>query len=104
MTESRVRISRPMLKVLKVMIEKPLTPHSGAEIARATDIGSGTLYPLLQRLENAGWMNSRWEDIDPAKEGRPRRRLYRLTGHGQTQAVKALAEVQTTAAVLAWGS
>jgi PadR family transcriptional regulator, regulatory protein PadR len=104
MTESRVRISRPMLKVLKVMIEKPQIAHSGAEIARAADIGSGTLYPLLQRLENAGWMKSEWENVDPAQVGRPRRRLYKLTGQGQTEAVKALAEVQMSAGALAWGS
>lgn len=104
MKETQVRVSRPMLKVLKMMIEKPQTPYSGADIARQADIGSGTLYPLLARLENAGWMRSEWEQVDPAEAGRPRRRLYKLTGHGQTLAAQALAEVQTTAGVLAWGS
>jgi PadR family transcriptional regulator, regulatory protein PadR len=67
-------------------------------------LGSGTLYPLLQRLENAGWLKSEWEEVDPSEAGRPRRRLYKLTGHGQTRAVRELAELQTTAGVLAWKS
>lgn len=97
-----IRISGPMLKVLKVMVEKPQEQRSGAEISRSTAVGSGTLYPLLQRLENAGWLKSEWEKIDPSEAGRPRRRLYKLTGRGQTNAVKALAELQTAPGVLGW--
>ena len=33
---------------------------------------------ILARLERCGWLESRWEDIEPAEEGRPRRR-YRLS-------------------------
>jgi PadR family transcriptional regulator PadR len=100
----RIRVSRNILMVLKMMIEKPQTPYSGADIARQTGLGSGTLYPLLQRLENAGWLKSEWEKVDPSEAGRPKRRHYKLTGLGQTHAVKALAELQTTAGVLAWNS
>jgi PadR family transcriptional regulator, regulatory protein PadR len=104
MTATEVRVSRQMLKVLKMLMEKPQTPYSGAEIARQVAVGSGTLYPLLQRLENAGWVKSEWEDVDPREAGRPRRRQYKLTGRGQSEAAKALAEVQTAPGVLAWGS
>lgn len=41
----------------------------------------GTLYKALGRLEEFGLVTSRWEDA-AAAEGRPRRRLYELTGHG----------------------
>lgn len=41
----------------------------------------GTLYKALGRLERQGLLASSWEDPDAA-EGRPRRRLYRLTGDG----------------------
>ena len=41
----------------------------------------GTLYKALGRLETFGLLTSRWED-DAAAEGRPRRRLYELTGEG----------------------
>ena len=43
--------------------------------------GHGTLYKALGRLEARGLLTSRWEDADAA-EGRPRRRLYELTGQG----------------------
>jgi len=44
----------------------------------------GTLYKALDRMENAGLLQSRWEDPDTAVEqGRPRRRLYRITADGQ---------------------
>ena len=46
--------------------------------------GHGTLYKALQRLEDAGLLSSRWEDPEiGAAEGRPRRRLYQVTGLGE---------------------
>jgi DNA-binding PadR family transcriptional regulator len=44
----------------------------------------GTLYKALGRLEELGLLASRWEDA--AVEGRPRRRLYELTGTGAERA------------------
>ncbi len=97
-----IRLSGPTLKVLKLMLEKPREGRSGAEISRALGIGSGTLYPLLARLENADWMRSEWERVDPSEVGRPRKRFYKLTGQGQTRARKALAELQTSSGALVW--
>ena len=51
----------------------------------------GTLYKALGRLEQRGLLASRWEDADAA-EGRPRRRLYELTGEGVRVAQQAPAE------------
>ncbi|NEW95485.1 PadR family transcriptional regulator [Rhodopseudomonas sp. BR0G17] len=68
--------------------------RSGAEIHLETKIGSGTLYPLLARLEQAGWLVSEWETIDPSAEGRPRRRYYSITGEGQRAAREALEPLQ----------
>lgn len=53
--------------------------------------GHGTLYKALGRLEEAGLLASRWED-PAAAEGRPRRRLYELTGEGARVAERAHAE------------
>jgi DNA-binding PadR family transcriptional regulator len=50
----------------------------------------GTLYKALSRLEEFGLLSSRWEDA-PAVDGRPRRRLYELTGEGARVAASALA-------------
>jgi PadR family transcriptional regulator PadR len=97
-----IRVTGHTLRLLKLMIDKPLEGRSGAEISKSLNVGSGTLYPLLQRLENAGWLKSEWEELDPSEAGRPRRRYYKLTGEGQKQAVQALAELQTAPGVLAW--
>lgn len=44
----------------------------------------GTLYKALGRLSERGLLTDRWEDADVATaEGRPRRRLYRVTGAGE---------------------
>jgi DNA-binding PadR family transcriptional regulator len=44
----------------------------------------GTLYKALSRMETAGMLESNWEDPQKAAdEGRPRRRLYRITGAGE---------------------
>ena len=50
----------------------------------------GTLYKALSRLEGFGLLTSRWEDA-AAAEGRPRRRLYELTGEGARIAEEARA-------------
>jgi PadR family transcriptional regulator PadR len=43
------------------------------------------------RLERDGWVSSRWEDIDPRAEKRPKRRYYRLSAEGAVQASAAVA-------------
>ena len=53
--------------------------------------GHGTLYKALSRLEEFGLLTSRWEDA-AAAEGRPRRRLYELTGQGAQAAEHARAD------------
>jgi DNA-binding PadR family transcriptional regulator len=52
----------------------------------------GTLYKALGRLEEFGLLASRWEDPEAAAEGRPRRRLYELTGEGAHVAERTPAE------------
>ncbi len=101
MSEPDVRLSQPTLKVLRFLLETPRERRSGADMSRATKVGSGTLYPMLARLEAAGWLTSEWEVIDPSEAGRPRRRFYRLTAVGQSNARAALADLQMAAGELA---
>lgn len=79
------------LKVLEAFLENPAEERSGADVHRRSGIASGTLYPILLRLESAGWFVSRWEAIDPVDAGRPRRRLYRLTRSGLARASEVFA-------------
>lgn len=69
---------------------------SGADIARECSIASGTLYPLLYRFEQAGWLQSEWENVEPSEVGRPRRRLYRLKALGQRRASEVLQDLSGT--------
>ncbi len=57
----------------------------------------GTLYKALARLEEFGMLTSRWEDPADA-QGRPRRRLYELTGPGAQAAERSLADPGASAA------
>lgn len=75
-----------MLAVVSVMLQDPTSPWYGLALAEETGVRSGTVYPILARLERDGWLTSSWEPIDPAIEGRPRRRLYRLTALGEVAA------------------
>jgi hypothetical protein len=84
--ERDVRMSLQTLRVLEAFLESPAEQLAGADVQRRTGLASGTLYPILLRLEGAGWFVSCWETIDPAAAGRPRRRLYRLTPTGLTRA------------------
>ncbi len=56
----------------------------GFEIMRAAHLKSGTVYPLLRRLEAAGMVASEWEEpTDAHDEGRPPRRYYAATRAGR---------------------
>lgn len=62
----------------------------GFEIMRAAHLPSGTVYPLLRRLEADGMLESSWEDAEDAHaEGRPPRRYYRATQVGRAALVEA---------------
>lgn len=71
----------------------------GAEIGQVTKLASGTLYPILIRFEQAGWLSSRWEDGDPAILGRPRRKYYKLTQGGHAVAKQAMGTLQAMPSV-----
>ena len=89
--ERKVRMSLQTLRVLECFLENPTAPRSGAEVHQRCGIASGTLYPILLRLEAAGWFVSQWESLDPSIAGRPRRRLYRLTSTGLKRAGEVFA-------------
>jgi PadR family transcriptional regulator PadR len=61
----------------------------GLEIASATGLKSGSLYPILQRLDQRGLLESQW--LEPAASGRPPRHAYRLTGAGRAALRAAVA-------------
>ena len=69
----------------------------GFEIMDVTDQPSGTVYPALSRLEDLGYVRSRWEDAARAHaEKRPPRRYYQITGSGEEALEEALAWLQAS--------
>jgi DNA-binding PadR family transcriptional regulator len=80
MGKSEPRLTQQTLSVLGTLARGQELP--GVEISKMCGLATGTLYPILYRLEEYGWLDSRWEAGDPATLGRPRRRYYRITGEG----------------------
>jgi DNA-binding PadR family transcriptional regulator len=86
--------------VLRAMLADPTQEMYGLQLCQEAGLPSGTIHPILARLEGLGWAESRWEDADPQHEGRPRRRYYRLTQDGAERARTALAQATTSTAAL----
>ena len=101
-TQESPRLTHQSLKVLQVFLESPRGAYSGADIRRKTRLFSGTLYPILLRFEEAGILKSSWENADPRQLGRPRKRLYKITGHGIKVANEAFRELGLTDREWVW--
>jgi PadR family transcriptional regulator PadR len=82
----KIRLTTAVAKVLAAFLAEPDAERYGLELMRATGHPSGTLYPILTRLEQAGWLQARWEQVDAAEAARPARRYYRLTVDGVASA------------------
>ncbi|KGN32474.1 PadR family transcripitonal regulator [Knoellia sinensis KCTC 19936] len=101
MARGTLRMTGPTRAVLETLLAAPDAVHYGLAIGATTALPSGTVHPILARLEGLGWVTSTWEDIDPVDAGRPRRRLYQLTGDGLAQARAAVASAKAKQARLA---
>jgi PadR family transcriptional regulator PadR len=73
--------------LLSVLLQQRTQWQYGYELSKATGLTSGTLYPLLMRLSDQGFLDSQWEP--PDTPGRPPRHTYRLNARGITLAQEA---------------
>jgi|SRR5215469_12664332 len=85
-----MRLTPQLERVLSVFLEDPTVPRHGYDLMKAASLPSGTLYPMLARLEDEGLVSSKWGDAGP--NGRPPRRNYLLTPEGARVARQELAE------------
>jgi PadR family transcriptional regulator PadR len=86
------RISDQTASVLRLFLNRPKTEFFGLEILKDAGLASGSLYPILHRLEERGILESRWEPLEDAvASSRRPRRLYRLNPGGATRAEHDLA-------------
>ena len=96
------RSSDQTLSLLHGLLDRPRSWRHGYDLSKDTGLPSGTLYPILVRLEERGFLESKWE---PAPEtGRPPRHLYRLTPKGGAHARGELAAAHERALDAAEGS
>jgi DNA-binding PadR family transcriptional regulator len=78
--------------------------HYGFDVIDATALPSGTVYPILRRLEREALVRARWEKTEIARrEQRPPRRYYELTPAGEALLETALARYRAPQAIAAKG-
>jgi PadR family transcriptional regulator PadR len=83
-------ISPQTLAVLELLLDSPRSWHYGYALSQRTGLKSGTLYPILLRLAEQGWLDTEWSKAE--EPGRPPRHTYRLTAAGARSARERLAE------------
>ncbi|HEX3732458.1 MAG TPA: helix-turn-helix transcriptional regulator [Mycobacteriales bacterium] len=88
-----LRITATVVQVLGAFLEDPVEKRYGFDLIQATGQPSGTIYPILLRLEKTGWLKATWEDEAPGMD-RPARRYYEITPDGLAAARTQLTALQ----------
>ncbi len=81
----RLRFSLQTLALLRALVDRRSEWSHGYALSQLTQISSGTLYPILMRLEKLRWLETKWEG---PTGGRAPRHLHRLTSEARTWAHK----------------
>jgi PadR family transcriptional regulator, regulatory protein PadR len=105
MTGGKEDILRGTLDLLVLKTLDTLGPLHGYGIARRIEqvsenllhLNQGTLYPALLRLEQRGWINSKWGTSDNNR----RARYYSLTRSGKKQLVREAESWERMAGMIA---
>jgi PadR family transcriptional regulator, regulatory protein PadR len=84
-------MTTPLERVFRVFLDDPAALRYGYDLMKAAELPSGTLYPLLARLQAGGLVASAWET--PHQDGERPRRYYHLTGEGIEVARLELAQL-----------
>lgn len=81
-------------RIVAGFLVAPDHPRYGQQAVVATGLPRGTVYPILRRLEQCGWLAAEDEDSAAARRlRRPPRVYYRLTDTGRQLGRAALAEL-----------
>jgi DNA-binding PadR family transcriptional regulator len=92
-----MKLTGPLERVLRVFLADLSAPRYGYDLMKATKLPSGTLYPMLARLQAEGLLTSEWEPQPGDASGRPPRKYYQLTGEGARVARLELPEASLAA-------
>lgn len=91
------RFSPATQLLLEHFVAAPAKWHYGYTLMAGLELSSGTLYPVLMRLADAGWLETRWEAS--VRRGRPPRHMYRLAGGAAPEARALLRKWATRASI-----
>ena len=84
---ARFNLTYPTALVLRALAEGY---RYGFDLMDVTGLASGTVYPMLRRLEALGLVAAQWESEEAAhRDGRPARRYYQLSAQGATVLAEA---------------
>jgi PadR family transcriptional regulator, regulatory protein PadR len=75
-----MKLTEPLERVLRAFLEDPSAPRYGYDLMKSAKLPSGTLYPMLARLEDQGLVTSAWET--PSETIQRPRKYYQLSGEG----------------------
>jgi PadR family transcriptional regulator, regulatory protein PadR len=88
MKDASIRRSPQTFSLLSSLLDHPAEWRYGYDLSRETGLQSGTLYPILMRLSERGWLDAKWEEAH--EPGRPPRHMYRLNADGREWAREQL--------------
>jgi PadR family transcriptional regulator PadR len=77
-----MKLTGPLERVLRVFLADLTARRYGYDLMKAAKLPSGTLYPMLARLQDDGLLTSEWEPQPEDAGGRPPRKYYQLTAEG----------------------
>jgi PadR family transcriptional regulator PadR len=77
-----VKLTGALERLLRALLADPSARRYGYDLMKAARLPSGTLYPMLSRLQDQGLVSSEWEQARDDANGRPPRKYYQLTGEG----------------------
>lgn len=79
------------LSTAAVLVALSREKRYGFDLIAETGLPSGTIYPMLRRLQKAGLVTATWEDVAEAHaRQRPQRKYYTLTPDGASSLESAL--------------
>jgi len=92
-----MKLTGPLERVLRVFLADATARQYGYDLMKAAGLPSGTLYPMLARLQDQGLVTSEWEPRPADAAGRPPRKYYQLTAEGARVARLELAHASLAA-------
>ncbi|WP_433338803.1 PadR family transcriptional regulator [Spirillospora sp. CA-294931] len=85
-------------RVLRIFLSDPTEPRYGYDLMKAAKLASGTLYPMLARLQSEGLVTSAWEVPSEDENAQRPRKYYQLTAEGTRVARLELAQASLDSA------